>query len=411
MSLLKRLIRDRRGNVTMMFGLAIIPLFGFVSLAVDYARASSERDKLHVKLDGAALALASLPGSVTPSEIETKLEAMLNSSPQSNQLPNPTFEVEADAMTVTISASGNMATSFAKVLGINEVQVAARVRAQRPRTAKADIALVLDNTGSMNSHGRLSSLKSAISAPGTGMTSALRTAFISRPTDVRVSVVPFSVGVRLPNVSASLASVITPVTATGWSGCVYDRPGAPDLTNVTPVTATPTTFLPRTKPRSPSNACPGTAVSGLTSDLNAVDASVNAMFANGNTNNPVGLFWGRQSLQPNGLIPGGAAASATNLTRYLVLLTDGDNTESHEFAPSAAASIDTKMRTMCTEIRNSGVIIYTIGLGTTMSANSITLLGDCAGHPDRAKRAVNSSDLNGIFQAIATDVAKTRLLN
>jgi Flp pilus assembly protein TadG len=409
MSLLRKFCSDRRGNVMMMFGFSIIPLFGFVSLAVDFSRASSERAALQAKLDGAALAVASLPGSITPTEVETRVTAMLNNSSVSPRLYNVVYDVDADSLTVTINAAGDLTTSFAKLLGINKMGVAANVRAQRPRTAKADIALVLDNTGSMNSNGRLASLKSAITAPSTGMTAALRTAFASRPNDVRVSVIPFSVGVRLASVNASMASVITPSVSAGWTGCVTDRPGAPDLTNIAPSTSDATTFLPRRYSNNNTAQCPGTAVSALSSDLNAVDASVNAMTAAGNTNNPVGLFWGRQSLQPGGLIPGGAAAGATNLTRYLVLLTDGDNTQSHSH--NSAAPIDTKMRTMCAEIRSSGVIIYTIGLGTSLSASSLQLLTDCAGHPDRAKRANDSAQLNAVFQAIAADVAKTRLLN
>ncbi len=302
---LKRFLAERAGNVTMLFALSVVPIFGFVSLSIDYTRASVAKDRLQSMVDAAALAGASLPGSITPEEVEQRVGQMLQATSASDRLLRRlVFDIEADSLTVGVRVDGNIDSSFARLLGVNQINLAAFARAQRPRTAKADIALVLDNTGSMNFDGRLTALKNAVSHPQTGLTAALRRSFSARPNDVRVSVIPFSVGVRLSPVSAALAAVVAPAPGVGWSGCVADRNANHDVNNVMPVASDPSTFLPRQHPNRSTVQCPGTPVTPLTTNLNAVDSQINAMVAQGNTNTTVGLWWGRQSLQQGGLLPG-----------------------------------------------------------------------------------------------------------
>ena len=45
----RRFSRDKRGNVAILFGLAIVPLVLFVGLAVDYGRAMTVRGAMSQK--------------------------------------------------------------------------------------------------------------------------------------------------------------------------------------------------------------------------------------------------------------------------------------------------------------------------------------------------------------------------
>ncbi len=426
---LKRFSADRAANVTTIFALALVPLIGFVSLSIDYSRASAANDRLQVLLDGAVLAGASLPGSTPTEEVNEHVKKMLEATSSDDPLlKDLVFSVDVDAMTVGARADGNIASTFAKLLGLNQIQVASISRAQRPRTKKADIALVLDNTGSMNEPAggglsKLEALKLAVSGtaidPSDGLTGLLRTAFASRPGDVRLSVIPFSLGVMVPNVSPAMASLIEPEPPAGSSVCVTDRPGNRDLKGLPPTAADAASRFRRKRKNNSWVACPQPPVNGgiaaLNSDLNDVDARVFAMVADGWTNAPVGLFWGRQSIVPGGLLPGGAPSTELDLTRYLILLTDGDNTRSFEHEQGSAndnpAPIDDKMLAMCESIRTDDkVVVYTIGFGAGISAAAKSKLATCAGSPDRAKLAANAGDLNLVFSEIAADVAKTRLL-
>lgn len=56
--LMRRFRMDQRGNVMMLFGLMLVPLMGFVGVAVDYSRASNLRQALNAAIDSAALMAA-----------------------------------------------------------------------------------------------------------------------------------------------------------------------------------------------------------------------------------------------------------------------------------------------------------------------------------------------------------------
>ena len=49
---------DRGGNVTLIFALAIIPIFGAVAVAVDYSRGNSARTAMQAVLDATTLMIS-----------------------------------------------------------------------------------------------------------------------------------------------------------------------------------------------------------------------------------------------------------------------------------------------------------------------------------------------------------------
>ena len=59
-SLLRRFCTDAKGNIAILFGLAIIPVFGAMGVAVDYSLASASRTALQAALDNTGLALSKM---------------------------------------------------------------------------------------------------------------------------------------------------------------------------------------------------------------------------------------------------------------------------------------------------------------------------------------------------------------
>lgn len=55
---MKNFFSDRRGNVAILFGIGIIPILGFVGVALDYNRATDARSYLQTKSDATALNVA-----------------------------------------------------------------------------------------------------------------------------------------------------------------------------------------------------------------------------------------------------------------------------------------------------------------------------------------------------------------
>ena len=59
---LRGFLRDRRGNVAMMFGIALVPLAVAAGIGLDFARAMMVRSSMNEALDAAGLAIASSTG-------------------------------------------------------------------------------------------------------------------------------------------------------------------------------------------------------------------------------------------------------------------------------------------------------------------------------------------------------------
>src|SRR4029078_6335948 len=90
---------------------------------------------------------------------------------------------------------------------------------------------------------------------------------------------------------------------------------------------------------------------------------VDAMAPNGNTNVTIGLVWAWHSLTTQAPLSE-ASAHASDRDKVIILLTDGDNTESWNNSTNSAitnvSTIDTRTALACTNIKAAGIKLYTI---------------------------------------------------
>jgi len=154
---LQTLRRNERGNVFILFGATTIPLFLIMGGAVDFTRQTRYKADLANAVDAAALALARQPGEFTKEEATAFVENYVESFPMGdNEFSVQTYDVEKLDNGYRVSASGMVQAQFLPVaklssLGVNldvlEVNVVAEVmHSSQP----IELALVFDNTGSMN---------------------------------------------------------------------------------------------------------------------------------------------------------------------------------------------------------------------------------------------------------------------
>src|ERR1044072_4945299 len=111
--LVSSFLKDRRGGVVPMFGLAIIPVFGLVGAAVDYSRANAIKTRMQAALDATTLSMAKLPPTLTDSELQTKTTAVFNAQFKNVDAKNVTVTpsyTTSDGLQLTISATANMDT-------------------------------------------------------------------------------------------------------------------------------------------------------------------------------------------------------------------------------------------------------------------------------------------------------------
>ncbi|WP_431267963.1 pilus assembly protein TadG-related protein [Dankookia sp. P2] len=247
---MKRL--GRRGNIAMLVALLAVPLVGMVGIATDGARAWLLRSRLHTALDAAALAGArniALPAAQRDAEVAamfwtnhgvrgtgytpakatgTAWRGFLDAS---TTLDPP---LAVDSSTMRVTARAVLDTTFARVMGIRTLTVAAAAEARRADMGM-ELSLVLDVTGSMGANLTPSPIGSA-TTNGTNI-DALRLAaadlvgilYGTRETvpNLWVSVVPYTTTVNIaPQRTGWLdpgSRDLTRYAPRGWTGCVEAR--------------------------------------------------------------------------------------------------------------------------------------------------------------------------------------------
>jgi Flp pilus assembly protein TadG len=156
---LDRLLRNRRGNVAMMYALvAPILLFG-AGAAIDYGRAAQIHTKLNAAADAAALA-ALTPAMLQQTSSVAQAAALSMFNGLTDGIPGltanatqvtVTVAVGSTALTrnVTVSYSSSVDTIFAQVLGKTALPVSGISEASAHAPPNIDFYVLLDNSPSM----------------------------------------------------------------------------------------------------------------------------------------------------------------------------------------------------------------------------------------------------------------------
>jgi len=156
---LDRLLRNRRGNVAMMYALVAPMLLFGGGAAIDYGRAAQIHTKLNAAADAAALAAltpAMLQQSTSVAQTAAKnlFKGLTDGIPgvtaNATQV-NVTVTVGATALTrnVSLTYSSSVNTIFAQVLGKSTLPVSGASQASAQAPPNIDFYVLLDNSPSM----------------------------------------------------------------------------------------------------------------------------------------------------------------------------------------------------------------------------------------------------------------------
>jgi ACT domain-containing protein len=134
------------------------------------------------------------------------------------------------------------------------------------------------------------------------------------------------------------------------------------------------------------------------------------MSPSGNTNQAVGLAWGWQSLSTtNGPIAAPAKASNYVYKDYIVLLSDGLNTQNRW--STSQSSIDDRQEILCQNIKadtTNPVTIFTIQVNISNRDAKSQVLQDCATNGN-FQMITSSSQTSDAFKNILTQISKLRV--
>ncbi|HZD91701.1 MAG TPA: pilus assembly protein [Pseudolabrys sp.] len=190
----KRFLRERNGNVAVIFALALIPVIAATGAAVDYSVANANRAHIQSALDSTALMLAKEASSDSSEQLTasaTKYFKAMTTSLGATDLTITASYTTQGGSSISLSASGVSPTTFMRVLGYEGIPVGAHA-STRWGMSRLRVALVLDNTGSMADNGKMAALQIATKNLLSQLSNAARASG-----DVYVSIIPFVKDVNL----------------------------------------------------------------------------------------------------------------------------------------------------------------------------------------------------------------------
>ncbi|MEA2873596.1 MAG: hypothetical protein QOH67_3572 [Hyphomicrobiales bacterium] len=397
-----RFLADRHGGVAPMFALALVPIIGVVGAAVDYSRANAARSAMFAALDATALMLSRDAATMPPAQIPAKATSYFNA--QFNRPEVADIQVnavlnnpQAGSFTLNVTASGNVPTTFTKVLGQTKMDIGTSVDVKWG-VKKLELALVLDNTGSMASNGKMTQLKSAARSLLTTLQSAAK-----QPGDVKVAIIPFD---KIVNIGTGYAGSgwvdysVHNIRQAQWQGCVQDRDQPYDTQDTAPTSDFHTKF--------PAVGCSAiTPIMTLTDVLDKTGftnlySKIDAMNPAGNTNVTIGLVWGWHALTKSEPLTQGSDP-APDKDKVILLLTDGDNTQNRW--TTSGSSIDARTALACANAKADNIKIYTV----RVIDGDANLLRNCATKPNMYYEVSQASELNSVFSSIAQNLANLRI--
>lgn len=439
------------GNVAVMFGIAIVPILGFVGAAVDYARVNNARTAMQTALDTAALMISRDASGLTTEQISQKAQDYFNALYKHPEALNVAVTAaytksSSQGSKVVLTGSATMKTDFMKVVGYPNLDFGASTTTVWGNT-RMRVAMALDITGSMNSAGKLGAMKTAAKSLVDTLKSSAKTV-----DDVYLSIIPFNVMVNVGNSNknatwldwntsygscsqstkktksscVAAGKVWTASNLSNWKGCVTDRgtsdsapsSGDYDTTKDAPTTATPATlFLGENYSACSSSILPMTSVftaneSDGSTDDNTIKGKINNLVANGATNQAIGMHWAWMMLQSTDPFPTPAKDANYKYTDAIILLSDGMNTKDRWYGNGSSWSpeVDARQTILCNNIKNKtngATVVYTIQVNTDGDPES-AVLKSCA-DPGNFYSSTSASGIAAAFDSIGNSLSKLRI--
>lgn len=462
----QRLLTDRRGVAAVFLAIALVPLMGGVGLAVDSALGYLLKTRIVRSLDAAGLAAGRVAGDADAEAVARDYFNANFGAGDDAVVTSFGFSRDATGEFVTLTARAETPTRFARIFGKTKMEVAASTRIQR-LTRGMELALVLDNTGSM-SGAKFNAMQQA----------ALNLIDIvfggkEEVENLWVSLTPY---VATVNVGKSHTAWLDPADQVftrpslfgteGWKGCVMAQPLPYDANDTPPSVRRLASYLypqtttdnnwPPIRPSSdnpdatatgPNLACP-TAITPLTRSKSKIVAALKAMKAwrRGGTTSNLGMTWGWRTISPRWRGRWGDPELPLDYDgdkeRYIdkvaVILTDGENTFYDLPSPSdpspsdytaygrinapgpvglaksqaaeGAPILNARLKTTCTAMKGAGIRIYSITFGVPSAAIK-DVFRACATSQAMYYNAPTSADLAVAFKSIGGQLASLRIVN
>ncbi len=400
--------QDQQGTVAILFGLMALSIFGIIGMAIDYSRAYSERSHLQKTADSVATSVASAAAfeAMEQSELEAFAASMFtaNYNGMAGGSISPIVNIVDGLVKVTTNYS--VPTTISTVLGFDTISVSTHSEAVIPAMMKAEIVLVLDYSGSMDSAGKYD---------------AMRDASIKLIDDLyqnganpnlKFGLVPFSDHIYL---SLPGNYVVGQDPSGSWTNCLQDRPYPHNTLNDEPISSDDTTKWTSGAPvdngGSGSGVCPeylsrNLVVAPLTDNITSIKSQLSSMTPYANTHIALGMAMGWHLISPAAPFTEAADYTEEETKKFIILLTDGRQTENAK-GPAGSLSVadgELNLVTLCENAKNANINVVTVAFDL-QDLPTRNRLENCASSTSYFFEAETNSDLAAVFAEITGKLA------
>ncbi len=443
----KRWLKNETGNVTMIFGFAIIPVIMAAGSAIDFERVSDAKTKLQASVDTATLYAAALNES-DDEVLKTKSQPFLtNNYVHDDSITLTSYTAHNAGDNIVGTGTLSVKTWFMGLFGVPTMTVSAMSMVKKSGI-NLEVSLVLDNTTSMAGT-PIANLISSAKNFVTKVMPATQGQFYTK-----IAVVPYQNGVNLGSDAALARGSITSGTSTtpgsnGFSftngngsgmtlnitNCVTERTGS-EAYKDSSVSLNPVgrSYLPS------GNPCGVQQILPLSMSSTTLNSKINAMTSGGSTAGQVGIAWGWYALSPTIGMWSGASQPAgydklttsvvmEKVKKVMILMTDGEYNSANakgvitgnptvsgsggagDHINIAATNGDSyaQSTSMCAAIKASGVEVYviTFQLNKTIQKR-VDLVNSCATDSAHVLDA-DTTSLDVAFNGIANSILEMRV--
>ncbi|WP_417239382.1 pilus assembly protein TadG-related protein [Celeribacter halophilus] len=330
----RRFTRDEQGSITVLGLFCFVIILLVAGMGLDFMRHEALRVELQNTLDRAVLAATNLRNTNDPEDIvidyfeKAGLREYLN---EDEIVVTPL----GDGRQVTANVEATIPTYFLKFVSIDDLEMTSHSTAEQGISG-LEVALVLDVSGSMNSYSRLTNLKSAAKE-------FTQTIFDNAGSDeVSISIVPYATQV---NAGDDILSTFNLTDAHDKSYCLNFEES--DFSSI-PLTykndEDTTRYYEQTLDFDPwygdwddldedltlEVCAPDSSreVLAFTNSQDTIETYITNLYAEGNTSIDLGVKWGAALLDESAQAISGTdqPASVEDSQKYLVVMTDGENT-------------------------------------------------------------------------------------
>jgi hypothetical protein len=195
-----------------------------------------------------------------------------------------------------------------------------------------------------------------------------------------------------------------------WAGCIEDRSQDNDTT--TGSSGFPAENGAFNYQGYVTNMCPPAVMStALGYNWSDLSNQVDAMTPAGTTNQTIGLVWGWQEMTTGA--PFNAPTLPKDTSRYIIILSDGLNTQDRWYGPHSDFSddtdVDARMKLACDHAKADNITIYSVFVDLNGTQGNSSTLQNCASDTSKYFDLTTSGQIITTFSQIAQEIVQLRV--